>query len=197
LRIDLSHTTDEAHLVKCCKNNEPAAQHILYNKYVDDMMVLCLRYIPQPEDAKEVLMDGFLSFFRNMAGFQYLGEGSVKAWLKKIIINQCLMFLRKSKPVLVQLEDGDRYDDKETDDDILGHLTAKEILLLLQQLPDGYRTIFNLYVFEDMGHKEIAALLNITESTSKSQLHRARAMMKDKVTVVYGTRMQGQENRKN
>lgn len=160
------------------------------------MMVLCLRYIPASEDAREVLMNGFLNFFRNIGGFQYQGEGSVKAWLKKIMINQCLMYLRKNRPMLVQLEDAGSYEDKETDDDIPGHLTAKEILLLLQQLPDGYRTVFNLYSFEGMGHKEIAAMMNITESTSKSQLHRARALLKDKVEKVYGTQAKGQENRK-
>lgn len=164
-----------------CKNNEPIAQRTLYNMYVGDMMVLCLRYIDNAEDAKEVLMDAFLSFFRNIGSFTYLGSGSVKAWLKKIVVNQCLMHLRKQKPVFDTGKEITEYADKETDEDMLGHLAVKEILKLLHELPDGYRMVFNLYVFEGKNHREISELLNISENTSKSQLHRARAMLKEKI----------------
>ena len=80
--------------MKYCKDNNPSAQKMLYNKYVDSMMILCLRYVVNTEDAKEVLMDGFLNFFKNISGFTYRGEGSVRAWLKKIVVNQCLAHLR-------------------------------------------------------------------------------------------------------
>jgi len=148
------------------------------------MMILCLRYVPGPEDAKEVVMDGFLSFFRNIGGFTYMGGGSVKAWLKKIMINQCLMQLRKRKQVHSLEKEIEHYEEKETADDILGHLAVNEILKLLQQLPDGYRTVFNLYVFEGMGHKEIGELMGISEGTSKSQLYRAKAMLKEKLVAI-------------
>lgn len=181
MRLNLSGTTDEAYLVECCKRNEPAAQHILYNKYVEDMMILCLRYIAQPEDAKEALMDGFLSFFKGIGSFSYRGEGSVKAWLKKVMVNSCLMHLRKQNRNMMTTADSPEYEHKESGDDILGGLAAKEILKLLRDLPDGYRMVFNLYVFEEMTHKEIAEMLGISENTSKSQLHRARALLQKQI----------------
>ena len=181
LKAEALDTNDEAYLVKCCKNSDPVAQKILYNKYVEGMMVLCLRYIVNPEDAKEVLMDSFFKFFRNMDGFTYQGEGSVRAWLKKITVNQCLMHLRKQHPVFISAKESRQYEDAESSEDILGHLAAKEILKLVHTLPDGYRMVFNLYVFEGMGHKEIGDMLGISENTSKSQLHRARAMLKEKI----------------
>lgn len=183
MRVDLSNTTDEANLVSRCKNNEPEAQRILYNMYVEDMMILCLRYIANKEDAKEAMMDGFLSFFRNMDKFSYLGEGSVKAWLKKIVINQCLMQLRKRKTLIAPDLDTDKIEMQEDGASALDMIAAKEILELLQSLPDGYRTVFNLYVFDGLNHKEIATLLQISEQTSKSQLHRARMMMQTKITL--------------
>jgi RNA polymerase sigma-70 factor, ECF subfamily len=169
--------------VRRCKNNEPEAQRILYSMYVEDMMILCLRYIANKEDAKEAMMDGFLSFFRNLDKFSYLGAGSVKAWLKKIVINQCLMQLRKRKTLITSDLDTDKIELQEDGASALDMIAAKEILELLQSLPDGYRTVFNLYVFDGLNHKEIATLLQISEQTSKSQLHRARMMMQEKITL--------------
>lgn len=171
---------DEAALVKCCKDNNALAQKMLYNRYVESMMILCLRYVVNAEDAKEVLMDGFLGFFKNIDGFSYRGEGSVKAWLKKIMVNQCLMHLRKRRTVFT---DGKELEILETSasENVFNYLQVKEIMKMIQSLPDGYRTVFNLYFFEGMNHKEIGALLEITESTSKSQLHRARSLLKEKI----------------
>jgi RNA polymerase sigma-70 factor, ECF subfamily len=184
LRVDLSNTSDEAYLVKCCSDNDPNAQHLLYNRYVEDMMILCLRYVSDNEDAKEVVMDGFLKFFRNIDGFEYRGEGSLKAWLKQIMINQCLMNLRKRKTIGLSGIEPEIHEDKESTDNVLDHLAAKEILKLLQALPDGYRMVFNLYVFEGLNHREIGEMLGISESTSKSQLHRARTMLKEKLILM-------------
>ncbi len=182
--VDLSNITDEANLVKRCQNNDPNAQKILYNMYVADMMILCLRYIPNKEDAKERLMDGFLNCFSNMKQFNYQGTGSIKAWLKKIMINQCLMHLRKRKPFAAGRQETDLYEDRQTTEDVLSHLSAKEILQVLHTLPDGYRTVFNLYVFDEMTHREIGVLLDITENTSKSQLHRAKALLREKIILM-------------
>ena len=169
---------DEAILVKRCKNNDPVAQKMLYGRYAEGMMLVCLRYISSREDAKEALMDSFLKFFQRINTFTYHGEGSVKAWLKKITVNQCLAFLRKRRMVTEAL---DVYsEDVAGGEDILAGLAAKDIMTLVQSLPDGYRTVFNLYAFEGMSHKEIGGLLDISEQTSKSQLHRARAMLKEK-----------------
>ena len=168
-------------MVKCCKDNNAFAQKILYDKYVEHMMILCLRYIVSHEDAKEVLMDGFLNFYKNINGFIYQGEGSVKAWLKKIMVNQCLMHLRKRHPLFVTAKDTDHFENLDNSENVLDYLNAKEIMKMIHSLPDGYRTVFNLYFFEGMNHREIGEMLNISENTSKSQLHRARAILKEKI----------------
>lgn len=144
-------------------------------------MILCLRYVVNQEDAKEVLMDGFLNFFKHIKTFTYQGEGSVRAWLKKIVVNQCLMHLRKRQPFFIQAKELEHYDTAGADDDVLARLGAKEIIMLVHGLPDGYRAVFNLYVFEGKNHREIGELLAISENTSKSQLHRARTMLREKL----------------
>ncbi len=145
--------------------------------YTDDMMILCLRYIVNEQEALETLMDAWLSFFGKIDSFVWRGEGSTKAWLKKIVTNQCLMRLRKKRlPVITPDYMPEHVQSNE--DDIIGHLAAKEILELLRQLPDMHRTVFNLCIFEEMPHHEVAALLEMTESTSRSYLFRAREILK-------------------
>ena len=167
--------------MKCCKSGNSSAQKMLYQKYVSDMMILCLRYVANQEDAKEVLMDGFFNFFKNIGSFTYMGEGGVKAWLKKIVVNQCLMYLRKRQPFYIQAREIEEYDTSDGSESPLDHLSAKEILAQIHTLPDGYRAVFNLYVFEGMNHREIGELLGISDNTSKSQLHRAKALLKEKL----------------
>lgn len=152
-------------------------------QYIEPMLLLCLRYIAAKEDAREVAMDAFLKFFNGINDFEYRGEGSVSAWLKRITINCCLMFLRKRSVSFDQITDNDFYTGMAGSDSIDGHLNAKDILKLVHALPAGCKTVFNLYVFEQMGHKDIAALLGITEGTSKSQLHLARKILKDKILI--------------
>lgn len=174
--------TDEEYLVRGCQDNSPAAQKMLYNKYVEQMMILCLRYLINQEDAKETCMDGFYSAFRNINSFTWQGPGSVKAWLKKIMVNQCLMQLRKRRTIYVST-DIEHYEEVAvSNSDTFGTLNAKEIMKLIQGLPDGYRTVFNLYCFEGKNHKEIAELLNVSESTSKTQLYKAREILKKQIT---------------
>lgn len=167
--------------MKSCKDNNPAGQKALYDKYVEAMMILCLRYVTDHEDAKEVLMDGFLNCFKHIGGFTHLGEGSLRAWLKKIMVNQCLMHLRKRRPFLASGKEIEQYDNRESGENVFDQMNAKEIMVMIHTLPDGYRTIFNLYFFEGMNHKEISELLGISEGTSKSQLHRARATLQEKI----------------
>jgi RNA polymerase sigma-70 factor (ECF subfamily) len=181
LEANALHNMDEAQLVKYCKDANTVAQKILYNKYVGPMMVLCLRYVVNGEDAKEVLMDSFFNFFKNIKSFTYQGEGSVKAWLKKIVINQCLMHLRKRKLIFIDIKETVQYENTESADNVFGYLNVKEIMAMIHALPDGYRTVFNLYFFEGMNHREIGEMLNISENTSKSQLHRARTILKEKI----------------
>lgn len=183
MKISISNSTDEAYLVSCCRKGDEQARKILYMKYVEEMLLLCLRYIKEKEDAREVLMDAFLKFFNNIDDFEYRGEGSVRAWLKKITISYCLMFLRKRAVLFDQINDNDFYQEMAAADDVTGMINAKEIMKLIHTLPDGCRTVFNMYVFEEMTHKDIALMLNISEGTSKSQLHLARKLLKEKIMI--------------
>lgn len=171
---------DEALLVKLCRRGDAAAQQRLFGHYADRMMLRCLRYLPDPEDAREAMMDGFLAFFTNIAGFEYKGEGSVQAWLGRIMVNQCLMRLRKTGNLSYGISEAgeDLPDYAEAAD---ARLNAKEIMNMIHGLPEGCRMVFNLFVFEQMSHTEVAALLGVSESTSKSQLHRARALLKARI----------------
>lgn len=172
---------DEQALANGCRRYDAAAQRQLYDRYVDHMMITCLRYIPNREDAKEVMLDGFVNAYKNFDRFEYRGTGSLKAWLKKITVNQCLMRLRKQNNVLLYADEPDHTNEPVTESDALSRLSVKEIIELIQQLPDGYRTVFNLYNFEDMTHKEIGELLGISENTSKSQLHKAKALLQQNI----------------
>lgn len=172
----------EAALIEACKRKESFAQRLLYDRFVDKMYLLCMRYIAQEADAEETLSDAFFKFFRNIDKFTYIGEGSVRAWLSKIVVNECLMFLRKKKQLVLPIDDTGVHSGLAEQDTALDHIQTKDIMRHIQAMPAGYRTVLNLYVFEDMSHKDIAALLQISESTSKSQLFKARSMLKQKIT---------------
>ena len=183
MKISVPHTADEHSLImRCMKGNEPARKAV-YIKYVEEVMIVCLRYIADKEDAKEVMMDAFLKFFNALDGFEYRGEGSVRAWLKKITVNECLMFLRKKVMSFDQISDSDFYGAPVVMESVSDQMHVKDILKLVHTLPPGCKAVFNLYVFEDKGHKEIAQLLQISEGTSKSQLHLARKILKDKLLI--------------
>ena len=108
------------------------------------------------EDAEELLLDGFYKFFKNLSSFTYQGDGSVHAWLKKIMINECLMFLRRKHSFIITTEQ--EAEEIPLQEEALNNLSFSEIFNLIVELPIGYRTVFNLYVIEGMGHKEIARL---------------------------------------
>lgn len=171
----------EIQLAEGCREGNSFAQRLLYDRYVDTLYMLCLRYIPVAADAEEVLSDAFMKCFRNIGQFTYAGEGSIRAWISRIAVNECLMFLRKKKQLIIPIEEQQTPAEQADTDHVLGNIQAREILRHIQQLPPGYRTVLNLYVFEDKGHKEIATLLGISENTSKSQLFKARALLKQKI----------------
>ena len=127
------------------------------------------------EDAEEILLDGFYKFFKNLGAFNYQSDAALVAWLKKIMINECLMFLRKKNVFTMVTENA--AEEIPFKEDALNNLSASEIFNLIIQLPVGYRTVFNLYVIEGMEHKEIAVLMGISDGTSKSQLSKAKSLL--------------------
>lgn len=162
-------------LLKECKKGSITAQKYLYDTYALQLFLLCRRYMKNDVVAEEVMMNGFLKVFHSLPQFTYQDDVTALAWIKKIMVNECLQVLRQKNSFLLTAEDATH--DVVCSHDIIAKLSADEIFKVITQLPVGYRTVFNLYVMEDMNHKEIAALLGITEGTSKSQLSKARAVL--------------------
>lgn len=149
-------------------------QEALYRQFSPKMYAVCLRYSGQPEDAQDILQEGFIKVFRNLERFR--GEGSFEGWMRRIFVNTAIEHYRKAVnlyPVTEQQEENTT--DREWT--ALDRLTAKDLTKLIQGLSPGYRTVFNLYVVEGYTHKEIGDMLGISEGTSKSQLARAKNIL--------------------
>lgn len=162
-------------LIEEVKQGSSAAQKYLFDQFADKMMLICCRYVKGREDAEELMLDGFYKFFKNISTFNYQGDAALYTWLKRIMINECLMFLRKKTVFNIVSETA--AEEILLQEEGLNNLSAMEIFNLIVQLPVGYRTIFNLHTVEGFSHGEIAALLGIAEGTSKSQLKKARSLL--------------------
>ena len=171
-------------LIKEAKQGSTAAQKCLFYQLADKMLLLCRRYVKNREDAEEILLDGFYKFFKNLSSFSYQGDPALHAWLKKIMVNECLMFLRKKNVFGIVTET--IAEEIPLEEEALNQLSAAEIFNMIVQLPVGYRTIFNLYTIEGLEHKEIGLLLGIAEGTSKSQLSKAKSLLQ-KMLLQRGT----------
>jgi RNA polymerase sigma factor (sigma-70 family) len=160
--------------IEDARRGNAAAQKALFDHLADPMMAVCCRYLKSRQDAEEVLLDGFYKFFSHLPEFRYQGEAALYAWIKKIMINECLMCLRRHSFSVVSEVPAEEVP---LAVEPLAGLSAAEIIDLIVQLPAGYRTIFNLHVIEGMEHREIAKLLGIAEGTSKSQLSKAKQLL--------------------
>ena len=148
------------------KKRDRKAQRLLYDKYYPVMFGVCRRYIKSREDIEDVLLEAFFKVFTNID--QFKGSGSFEGWIRRIVVNEALMFLRKKHNfnMMVEISNVEIQNPVTVVDD----LEAEDIMNLLNQLPTGYRTVFNLYVLEGFKHREIAEILGISINTSKSQL---------------------------
>lgn len=169
----------EAKIIKKARNGDQKAQRSLFDHYARPMFLLCLRYVRIQEDAEDLLSTGFTKAFANLGSFESRGEASFEFWLKRILINECLMFLRKQNKAPLMVEPDESL--ISTHEDILDTLSADTLFDLILHLPEGYRTVFNLFEIEGYTHKEIAEKLGITEGTSKSQLSKAKAALKETI----------------
>ena len=180
LNYYLFHAVTDADLIAACLRGDPRAQRHLYNQYAGLMLTVCRRYLKRPEDAEEALLLGFAKVFRALPTFRQ--EGSFEGWVRRIMVNEALGELRRREPLHLSLEDFAQPENlAATPATADAQLQAEELLALLQELPAGYRTVFNLYALEGYSHPEIAELLGITEGTSKSQLSKARALLQRRV----------------
>lgn len=167
-------------LAERCQQGDNVARKQLYEQFADQLMTVCIRYCGDRDTAQDILHDGFLKAFRSFNQFQYKGEGSLRAWLTRIMINGALEVLRK-RNMLNEQPIEELPDDIEDEED-LEQIPQSVLMKFIQELPAGYRTVFNLYVFEDKSHKEIAETLGITEHTSSSQFFRAKKLLMKKIS---------------
>ncbi len=149
-----------------------------YERYADYLTAVCSRYIPEKADAKDVLQESFVKMLGALDSFEYRGEGSLKAWSSRIVVNTALKSLRKSGRLRYMEALPDLPEESEPE---VERVPAPVLQQFIQALPDGYRTVFNLFVFEKKSHREIAALLGIKEDSSASQFFRARALLARKI----------------
>ena len=147
---------------------------VLYGQYAGYLSAVCSRYIPDNDDVKDILQEAFIKIFQTMDRFQWRGEGSLKAWMTRIVVNDSLKALRRKKPLPLSATLSEPMEEEEPPFDDVPLSVIQE---LIRKLPDGYRTVFNLFVFEDKSHKEIASLLGIKENSSASQLFHAKALL--------------------
>ncbi|MDN5213816.1 RNA polymerase sigma factor [Fulvivirgaceae bacterium BMA12] len=163
-------------LIQDCIAGDNRAQKALYERYADKMFRVCYRYVKNEHDAEDLLVSGFLKVFNHLQNIEFRGERSLEAWIKRIMINESLMFLRRNNNF--RNVDTSLVVNVGENATITNDLAAEEIYALILQLPIGYRTVFNLYVIEGFSHKEIAEKLDISENTSKSQLSKGRALLR-------------------
>jgi RNA polymerase sigma-70 factor (ECF subfamily) len=168
----------ESDLINGCIKNDRRMQQELYNRFAPKMYGVCLRYTGTADDAQDVLQDGFIKVYKKLGTFR--GEGSFEGWIRRIFVNTAIEHFRRKNYLLPVTEREENAIESKTLSGLDG-LSEKDILKLVQQLSPGYRTVFNLYVVEGFSHKEIAAMLEITEGTSKSQLSRAKVILQEMI----------------
>jgi len=171
----------EEELIRGCIKEDASCQRAVFNRYASRMLGVCNRYARNAADAEDILQDAFIKVFDKIAQFKF--EGSFEGWVRRIMVNTALKkySLRRYEKEVVGYEIKDRDEDNGMEPTAYAHLSQKDILDLVNNLPDGYRLIFNLYVIEGFQHDEIAAMLHIQPGTSRSQLVKARTMLQKQI----------------
>ena len=164
-------------LIKKASKNNRKAQHMLYEAHAPKMLSVCRYYVKDLQKAEEVMLNGFFKAFTNLSNFK--NEGSFEGWLRKIMVREAISFLRQEKKIEFSVEDFEV--NPEPTNNIQSSMEVNEIQFYIDELPEGYKMVFVMYVIEGYKHHEIASLLNINEGTSKSQLYKARQLLQEKI----------------
>lgn len=173
------HPTDEKELITACINNNRKAQRELYEHYAPIMMTVTLRYVGNYDIAQDVLQDAFVKVFTSLQSFS--GSGLLESWIRRIVINTALEYLRNNDVLHESVELEEAISSATISETALDDISVEELMKIIASLPSGFRTVFNMFAIEGYSHKEIAQQLNITESTSRSQFNRAKALIKKKI----------------
>ncbi|MCA6423015.1 MAG: RNA polymerase sigma factor [Flavobacterium sp.] len=166
----------EKEVIELAVENNRHAQHQIYSKFAPKMLSVCRQYIKDVHQAEDVMITAFMKAFTNLKNFEH--KGSFEGWIRRIMINECISYIRVQKKVtFIQ----DEYYVEEKHNYIESQFAVEDIQFLIDNLPDGYRMVFNLYCIEGFKHQEISSMLGINEGTSKSQLYHARKMLQDTI----------------
>jgi RNA polymerase sigma-70 factor (ECF subfamily) len=171
----------QSELVNACKEGNKLALKKFYDRFAPVMYGICMRYTKNMDDAKDLLQDGFIQAFHHLP--QFRNEGSLEGWLRRMFVNKALEKLRKDKTKFIE-EDIEMADHKGVDGNIDSRISQQEIMEQIRKLAPGYQMVFNLFVIEGYSHAEIANMLGMSESTSKSQLNRARNILQKRITAL-------------
>ncbi|WP_066434031.1 RNA polymerase sigma factor [Chryseobacterium sp. CCH4-E10] len=168
-------------LVSRLLQKEEAAWKELFEAHSRSLAYVCSRYIIDRDQVNDVLQNSFIKMFRSIDSFEYRGKGSLKAWITRIAVNEALKHIKQNADFKIITDENDIPDIESEEGPDLDEISEQEIMEIIRTLPDGYRTVFNLFVFEEKSHKEIAEILGIAENSSASQFHRAKAMLARKI----------------
>jgi RNA polymerase sigma factor (sigma-70 family) len=182
--LEHKYTTDD--LIKRCKAGERKSQELLYKQFASKMLGVCFRYANDKMEAEDMLQNGFIKVFQKIA--DYRGEGSFEGWIRRIMVHSSIEYYRKHHKMMQLVDLDDAAGETSGNPLATAKLEANDLMRLIQQLSPGYRIVFNLYAIEGYTHKEIAAITGITEGASKSQLSRARAILRGQIIKMEGKR---------
>jgi RNA polymerase sigma factor (sigma-70 family) len=171
-------------LIKRCKAGERKAQELLYKQFASKMLGVCFRYATDKMEAEDMLQNGFIKVFQKLA--DYRGEGSFEGWIRRIMVHSSIEYYRKHHKMMQVVDIEEAGSETSSNPLATAKLAAEDLLMLIRQLSPGYRIVFNLYAIEGYSHKEIAAIAGITEGASKSQLSRARSILREQVIKLEG-----------
>ena len=168
-------------LVERIRQNDQRAMSLLYQRYVGILTSVCYRYVVHENDVKDVLQNSFVKIFTSLPSFEVRGQDSLKAWMTKIVVNESLNFLQSRKKMLFVEDERILRDLPDEEEVNLDRISDDELHQLIRELPDGYRTVLNLFVFEGLSHRQIAELLSIKEPTSASQFYFAKRLLAKRI----------------
>jgi RNA polymerase sigma-70 factor, ECF subfamily len=167
---------EEKELIELAVENNRHAQQKIYSKFAPKMLSICRQYIKDVHQAEDIMITSFMKVFTNIKNFEH--KGSFEGWIRRIMVNECISFIRVHKKVKF-IEDENYFEERFNN--IESQFSIEDIQFLIDNLPEGYKMIFNLYAIEGYKHQEIAAMLGINEGTSKSQLSHARKILQDNI----------------
>lgn len=175
--IDLHQSEKE--IIQLAVDNNRHAQHSIYSRFAPKMLSVCRQYVKDVHQAEDIMITAFMKVFSNLKMFEH--KGSFEGWIRRIMVNECISFLRVQKQVRFT-EDENFFEERFNN--VESQFSVEDIQFLIDKLPDGYRMVFNLYAIEGYKHQEIASMLNISEGTSKSQLSHARKLLQSQINTL-------------